>query len=66
LSTLASAQDVLLQATHREAGDADFSTGAGVVVSLLDGRIRELGRPERGQWAVAGEVAAANPTTVCR
>jgi hypothetical protein len=49
LSTLASAQDVLLQATHRQAGGADFPTGASDSVSLFDSRIRQLGRPGRGQ-----------------
>jgi hypothetical protein len=49
LSTPASAQDMLVQATHRQPGDADVSTGAGVSVSVVDSRIRELGRPERGQ-----------------
>jgi hypothetical protein len=48
-STLASAQDVLVQATHRQAGGADFPTAAGVSVSVVDSRIRELGRPGRGQ-----------------
>jgi hypothetical protein len=47
LSTLA--QDVLFQAAHRQAGGADFPTGASDSVSLFDSRIRQLGRPGRGQ-----------------